>query len=45
MRDFSTDNLGFLILVNECCLGAKVLMIIEILLKKWWKQKLGAKYD
>lgn len=34
----------FFILVNERYFGAKVFLIIKILSKKWWKQKLGNEF-
>lgn len=36
---------AFFILVYECSLGPKVLMTIEILRKKCWKQNLGTDYN
>lgn len=38
---FKTINVDFFILVDEHCFATKVFLIIEILGKKWWKQKLG----
>lgn len=35
----------FFIWVNELSLRTKVFVIIELSSKKWWKQKLGAKYS